>query len=360
MSETKKVVCLFGAGATHAEKMYALRNEKVLDEKKFLRAEGLTNAEISLRVLTSLLGDNKTSYLISKYGLDENILKFPSDKKHIDIEFLITLIESNKTKMSAKDVGIIREYYRKDILDKLKYDGKEINPYLYCALLEWQKLNEKNEEVLGYLTLNYDTLFEKALVNIGHKINYGLFIEKRSQCANNETLLIKLHGSFNWFLNEETNKIQTENNEDQEKNEPLWIPPGLIKGYVDYPYNLLLGRARELLVECNLLRIVGCSLSPNDPLLISLIFGTQKLKRDAYSIEVIDSEKAYEGVLQKRLGFMLKLEESFYNDPRYEEWELSRTENPFRDWLVFNSRIMGPKELESTKYLKKLETGRGP
>lgn len=354
MSGINKVVYLFGAGATHAEKMYALRDKEVdPDEKKLLRAEGLTNAEVSLRVLTRLLDDDETLQLISRYGLDKNSLRYPSEYKYIDIEFLIALIESNKTEKSAEDAKIFRDYYRKDILDKLKYGDNKINPYLYCALLEWEKFNEKNEKVIGHLTLNYDTLFEDALANMKYDINYGLWIEKMPQNANNK-MMLKLHGSFNWFLNQETNKIQTENIENQGRSEPQWIPPGLIKGYADYPYNLLFGRARELLVECNLLRIVGCSLSPNDFLFLSLIFGTQKLKRDGYSIEIVNTPSAYQNVLQ-RLGFMLRFEELFYDTPRYGKLGLTPSENPFQDWLIFNSKTMPDEEYDNTKYLKTLE-----
>lgn len=51
-------------------------------------------------------------------------------------------------------------------------------------MLEWEKFNKKNEKVIGYLTLNYDTLFEDALANMEYDINYGLWIEKMPQYAN--------------------------------------------------------------------------------------------------------------------------------------------------------------------------------
>lgn len=355
MAEPRKIVYLFGAGATQAEKMYSLRKVKV-----DWRAEGLTNSDVSPRVLTNLFENNETRYLISKYGLDEKGLKFPSEYGNdIDIEFLITLIESNKTEQSVKDAKILRDYYKEDILSKLKYGGNDIGNSLYLALLELQNPDEK---VLGYITLNYDSLFEKALNDSTLKIDYGAWVGDSPGIQGNETL-IKLHGSFDWFLNQETSKIQIRDSEAQKSEppcpnhqeiEPLWIPPGLVKGYTDYPYNLLFGRARELLVECDLLRIIGCSLSSNDVLLISLIFGTQKLKRGGYSIEIIDGPKAYGNVL-KRLGFMIKFEELFYKTTRYGELNMPPPENPFRDWLLFKSKDMPPEDFKRTKYLRAME-----
>lgn len=352
MSEPKKVVYLLGAGATNAEKMFACSHEKYdLDD------EGLTNKYVSRRVLEQMWRKKgKASRLISKYGLDKRCLERPPGvEKDVDIEFLITLIESNKTEESENDAKLLRKYFRRDILNKLKFRGKEIKPRLYPALLEWQKF-EKNEEVLGYLTLNYDSLFETALIKMGYKIDYGLSIENSLLDTDDEKLLLKLHGSFDWFLDSETSKIRIERNGEQ-KGKPQWIPPGLIKEYADYPYNLLFGKAREILIECDILRVIGCSLSSNDWGLISLIFGTQKLRLDGgYSIEIIASEKTYRDKLQKRLGFMLKFADLFYDVPRYIELGLEHTENPFRDWLVFNSKNMSSEKLKKTKYLKNLES----
>jgi len=350
MPEPEKVVYLLGAGATNAEKMFACS-----DEKFNFADEGLTNADVSRRVLEQMWRKKgKTSQLISKYGLDKKCLERPPEVgKEVDIEFLISLIESNKAEESQNDAKLLRKYFRTDISSKLKFRGEKITPCLYQALLEWQKFI-KNEKVLGYLTLNYDSLFETALIDMGYKIDYGLSIENLSQDTDDEKLLLKLHGSFDWFLNAETNKIRIEINGEKEK-EPLWIPPGLIKEYADYPYNLLFGKAREILIECDILRVIGCSLSSNDIGLISLIFGTQKMKLGGYSIEIIDSDTIYRERLQKRLGFMINFEELFYRAPRYKELGLDSTDNPFRDWLVFNSKIMGT-ELKKTKYLKKLES----
>lgn len=56
-----------------------------------------------------------------------------------------------------------------------------------------------------------------------------------------------------------------------------------------YPFSIIWGRAREAL-DCDVLRIIGCSLSRNDWHLVSLLYTTQKLNvhRKEYDIELID------------------------------------------------------------------------
>jgi hypothetical protein len=352
MLEPKKIVYLFGAGATHAEKMHVCPSH----DDELSKDEGLTNEHVSRRVMEEMWKNKvETSDFVSRYRLDEKCLtRPPGVTKNVDIEFLITLIESNKTKTSEEDSRLVRKYFRRDITNKLNYKGEKITPFLYLALLEWQK-SKTNEIVLGHLTLNYDTLFEDALAGMDYDINRGLSIGNCSRRTNHEErLLLKLHGSFDWILNGGANKIRIAENYGEEE-EPQWIPPGLIKEYVNYPYNLLFGRAREILVECDVLRLIGCSLSQNDWGLISLIFGTQKLRSDdGYRIEIVDSPEAYKDI-QNRLGFYLKFEELFYGSDRYKElFGDKRTKNSFFDWLFFNSKNMGEEELNKTQNLKSL------
>ena len=72
---------------------------------------------------------------------------------------------------------------------------------------------------------------------------------------------------------------------------PLWIPPGIQKAKDRYPFSILWGLARELL-DCDVLRIIGCRLSGNDWDLMSLLFSTRHIHvsgEGGYKIEVIDS-----------------------------------------------------------------------
>ncbi len=98
--------------------------------------------------------------------------------------------------------------------------------------------------------------------------------------------LIKIHGSFNW-RNKYPVIMVDEARVTQE--DALWIPPGMGKRAEHYPFDLLWGRAYEIL-NCDILRVVGCSLSANDMHLVSMIFRTQRLSGGGqnYRIELID------------------------------------------------------------------------
>jgi len=121
-------------------------------------------------------------------------------------------------------------------------------------------------------------------------VNYVISINKRRNSLNltpDSVPILKLHGSFNWKNDFPITllckkKIKT-------PDDVLWIPPGVEKKRERYPFNILWGRARELL-DCDILRIIGCSLSRNDWQLISLLYTTQQLaaQQKEYIIELID------------------------------------------------------------------------
>ena len=66
------------------------------------------------------------------------------------------------------------------------------------------------------------------------------------------------------------------------------VPLGINKNYLTPPYNFIWGRAYELLVRCDILRIIGCSLSQNDIGLIDLLFKAHDKKSSPLEIQVID------------------------------------------------------------------------
>ena len=141
-------------------------------------------------------------------------------------------------------------------------------------------------EVLGgILSLNYDEYIEEAARQVyGNNIDYGLS-GTGHEASNESLLLLKLHGSFNWIdvWPIETKRKSTINS--------LWIPPGIQKAKDRYPFNILWGRARDLL-DCDVLRVIGCRLSANDWDLISLLFSTRNTHSGTtgrYLIEFIDN-----------------------------------------------------------------------
>lgn len=99
-----------------------------------------------------------------------------------------------------------------------------------------------------------------------------------------------MHGSFNWKNTYPISLITSRGKSD----ESLWIPPGVVKRKEAYPFNILWGKAKELL-DCDILRVIGSSLSQNDWDLIALIAIAQGMNygsNKALKIEFINSIKA--------------------------------------------------------------------
>ena len=161
--------------------------------------------------------------------------------------------------------------------------------------------NNFPEKLSGILTLNYDDYIEAAITSvydIADSVDFGIAFHQRR--STRRITLLKLHGSFNWKDCWPVQLIA-----DGDSAEPLWIPPGIQKAKGGYPFNVLWGRAREML-QCDLLRVVGCRLSPNDWDLLSLLFTTRHasdLDALPYVVEVIDSPGRAEE-LKRRYPFL--------------------------------------------------------
>jgi len=81
--------------------------------------------------------------------------------------------------------------------------------------------------------------------------------------ARKTTPLLKLHGSFDWI---QTVPIQREKLCDViNKGRAIsWIGPCRSKDIKHYPFNLIWGKARELVAKADILRIIGCSMLSSD------------------------------------------------------------------------------------------------
>ena len=150
-----------------------------------------------------------------------------------------------------------------------------------AVLVDMHEVAGNEERLQGFLTLNYDVFLERAIVEeLGREVDYGIAHRSHSQTVSPITVL-KMHGSFGWSRNW---PIETQ----LRHSAGVWIPPGIKKPKNDYPFNVIWGRARELL-DCDVLRIIGCNLGPNDWDLVSLLFSTRHTHTSAppYAIEVI-------------------------------------------------------------------------
>jgi hypothetical protein len=326
----KKIVYIIGAGATQAESVHAGRKVNLLMKNNPL---GLG---ISERVLnTALIGRKQ-------------IRKILDIEEEADIEKLITLLTATGLKQNIEYAEIFRRRYFIEIIRSIKDAGILYNPELAIALLQMHK-NSKflgREKLSGIISLNHDNLFQEASQTVHSCINLGFEFTADDFEVGDITqapYLIQLHGSFSWRRHKTIHvvKIKSGSNYDPSMT---WIPPSIVKETKDYPFNKLMGLAYELLADCDILRIVGCSLSQNDWNLISLIFNAQNaqynsLKR-CFKIELIMDIENFD-LFKKEISYLRNItpiyqvndgDFSDYKKPR-EEREGSELDNPFEFWL---------------------------
>lgn len=269
----KKVVYLLGTGATHAE----------------LMAKGRTSGIIMRDVKDEMLSR------IDKLNIKQlKEIKNELTPDYADIEHLITLYESTGIPRHVSIAKHLKNLFKEIVQERTK----GLNPKLLSALIDMHNIALLNEELKGILTLNYEDILDKAVQEVKKGINYAIEINcKHSsfQTISNGFPLLKLHGSFNW-----KNEFPITLTDDHNIKNPeyaLWIPPGIEKRREKYPFSILWGRAKEIL-NCDILRVIGCSLNRNDWQLVSLLYTTQKLNCNSnkYDIELIDYFNSGNGI----------------------------------------------------------------
>ena len=283
----KQVIYVLGAGATQAEVAYQ-GGEKV---NLLMKDSPLFGEGISTRVLKKAR---------------ENKLFDAANKGEIDIEKLISLLSATGIEKGRRQAEKLRQFYYEEILDGLTKSGLLNKPELSIGLLEMHKnglLSEKVEKLTGIISLNHDNLFQVAsqtvhgciFLGFKFKSKQGLFKDDRKA-----PLIIKPHGSFDWRGASPIQVLGLKPKSKYSKN-MLWIPPTILKESKDYPYNKLSGLAYEALAsKCNVLRIIGCSLSQNDWNMISLLFNSQYGQNLRYGscfrIELIMGQRQGKGI----------------------------------------------------------------
>ena len=270
----KKVSYLIGAGGSHAcVKMLGSPNgilmsdlapELVVGIKRLVQS----NAQYRplLRVVNEIVGEEA------------------------DFEHLITFFDESPSAVHRAFADGLRQVFEDVLnarLEQIETEYGRNRTSLYTALFDMYNVKDIDESLHGVLTLNYDDYLEVAAAEIHDLPRIDLDFGASTNGARRSWLL-KLHGSFAW---EDAWPIRRR--EAGSSSRPLWIPPGIRKGKERYPFNLLWGLARDVL-NCDVLRVIGCRLGPSDWDLISLLFGTRHANRERdlpYSIEIIDSPK---------------------------------------------------------------------
>lgn len=325
VEHVKKIAYLFGAGATHAE----LQNiEPYLVKEK----DGLLINDVSSRVI-------EKARRSPDYFKDVEMVS--ATKGSLNIELLISLIENSKINGWEGKTRLLKQLVRKDI-EAILTLPRTRRFFLHKSLLELHKTKtaRQKEELIGLISLNYDDVIDRAFMELHHKEpNYCFSLNTHASSPENMPLL-KLHGSFNW----------TDKTIRGKKKTIEIIPLGSSKTYLHVPYNFIWNRALEILIECDTLRVIGCSMSPNDVHLIDLLFKAHLERMTPIEIEIISSDKTGEQI-KRDYGF-------FPGIKRLTELpELipdSSPPNSFRTWLRYKSLSMLKGSRTRTIYVKRL------
>jgi hypothetical protein len=319
--DPKRVAYLFGAGATNAE---------------------LSNIGADLEEIGLLIGD-VTRRVTMKAKEQPNF--FQSNKMFLEraqssnIELFISLIEDNAYDIedSSHVVTHLKQLVEKDIKSILTPERSNAFS-LHRALFELHP-PEGNETIIGLISLNYDTILDDA-----YKLNHGEpdygFSLRTDEGA--KPPLLKLHGSFNWNDIEINGKRRTIS----------IIPVGMNKNYLRFPYTFVWGRALEVLARCDILRVIGCSLSYNDTQLIDLLFKAHLEKGAAFEMQIISSEETGRDI-RRRCDFFPKITTA----EKIEETlmpEVKRGTNTFKEWLKAKGRkvLKDDEQIRQTTYLR--------
>jgi hypothetical protein len=202
------------------------------------------------------------------------------------------------------------------------------------------------ETLLSIISLNYDDVLDQAYQKVySEEPRYSLSIDE----LNEHPYLLKLHGGFSlkYPLNGKTVPI---------------IPPGTHKNYLELPYSFIWSRALGTLIECDILRVIGCSLNTNDIGLIDLLFKASLARKEArkkeLEIQLINSEGTGRNI-RDRFGFFpnTRIITEIY-EPPHKLPLVPRVigRNAFKTWLARKiERAFSDKDdIVKTRYIKKV------
>lgn len=332
-SQPEKIVYLFGAGATHAE----LQNLNLdLDDAKKEQKLGLLIRHVSARVLRQAETNKRYQ---KNLGMISGGRDDASDVDwSLNIELLIGLIENSKVADWEYKSHKLKMLVQADIERVLSRSRKD-RFFLHKALFEFHKqpAAEARERLTGLISLNYDTVLDEAYKQFYGPPNHCLTFDDQAR-ASDAIPLLKLHGSFGWRGISMRGRKRTVE----------IIPLGSAKNYLHSPYSFIWTRAFEALIGCDTLRVVGCSLSPNDAHLIDLLFKAHLERPNPFTIEIIDFDKTGERI-RKDYGFFPEIKTL----SSIEAVADATTPSPFKTWLKYRSlAILG--DTVQGRYLKRV------
>ena len=261
-------------------------------------------------------------------------------KGSLNIELLISLLESSKIHGWEYKTQRLKELVKEDIENVLSKSGTQ-RFYLHKALFELHKhkITSVREMLIGLISLNYDDVVDQAYRRYYGSPNYCFPLA--GTLPSEIIPLLKLHGSFRWNRQKIRGRMRGIE----------IIPMGSAKSYLHAPYVFIWARALEILIECDTLRVIGCSLSPNDAHLIDLLFKAHLWRGKAFDIEIISSTSDGDAIKMNH-GFFRGIKTlielgTFISEPD--------TINPFKTWLKYKSiAMLGEDRIKGTRHLKKV------
>lgn len=322
-----KIVYLLGAGATQAEVDY-------------LGAE-----PVNLLMRDTTDRDGVASRVFNRIHRKWRL--FLGETGGIDLEKLISLLVACGVDDLSSLAEEVRRRYFWDIRNNLVAAGIIQRPRLAQGLLEMHEIEvfKKDVEVLsGVLTTNHDGLLQIASQQALGEVNLGFPFDSdefKPAGADATTPILQLHGSFTWRFGVPI-KVYKLRLESPYSRDTSWIPPTILKESKNYPFNKVAALAYELLAKkCDVLRIIGSSLTQNDWNVLSLIFNAQRhremVKGAPFQIQLIMSHKT--GLeIQKQTSYLKNLTPiGFLSEGKFARYKNRRIpsdmNNVFAYWL---------------------------
>ncbi len=326
-TQPKRVVYLWGAGATQGE------------------AQNL-GADLSLLMRdTEQFGEGITSRILNRAGAGARA----TFGQIADIEKLISLLSMSGVSEHLVLAERMRTHYFEELRFSLSSSGLLENPQLAIRLLELhndRKFESEVETLTGVISTNHDGLLQIAFQVVFGEVNLGLsFVSADFAPSSSPSTppLIQLHGSFTWQFGVPM-QVAPLRADTEYSSDTVWIPPTTTKEAKSYPFNKLAARAYELLAEqCDVLRVVGASLTQNDWNVLCLIFNAQRhrqsVKGSSFRIELIMPHAAGEWIAADCAYLQHLTPIGYLTEGRFAEYKdqsiapESDLANPFGYWV---------------------------
>ena len=251
---------------------------------------------------------------LGREGLSSKIIKnlgaqgipFSGREHGVDIEKLISLLTASGVESQLRLAERMRRLYFNEIRLRLAKARIINRPQLAQALFEMhrnEKFKNEVESLAGVLTTNHDGLLQIASEKVFGSVDIGFpFVSSDVTLADSSTVppILQLHGSFSWQFGLPP-RITSIKRTSKYRSNTMWIPPTVLKESKNYPFNKISGLAYELLSRrCDVLRVIGSSLTQNDWNILCLIFNAQRhrelKRRRQMKIEFIMSRSSGEAI----------------------------------------------------------------